>query len=83
MAKKPIYRNVLKFEILSDTPLDGSESLENIAYACDKGDCVGRFIENEVTNEKLEGSEASHKLYVMGSQPEFFNIDNEGNEIED
>lgn len=81
MAKKMIYKSVLTVEILSDTPLEDMD-LAGVAYAITDGDCSGR-VNWQSRNNVLVGKEAANAMIHQGSSPEFFQMDRNGNELED
>ncbi len=81
MAPK-YFETVFEIRVLSDNgPLDGSLDLSAIAYAITDGDCVGQF--SETDRRELTGAEAAQRLLDFGSEPEFFSLDDEGNNAED
>jgi len=81
--EKKIYRTVIRFEILSEEPIDESQSLESIAAECNEGAWSGRFLDGETFNESLTGMDAVRAVKAQGSDPEFFNMDMDGNDIDD
>lgn len=82
MGKKKIYRTVIQIEILSDEPFTEGQNLNDIEYEITEGHCSGN-IETKVSNEILEGKPAADSVRAQGSDPEFFRMDIEGNELED
>lgn len=82
MTSRKFYRNVIQVEILSEDPMDGDLNLENINYAITDGDCSGR-VTSVVNNEELDGKRAAELLLEQASDPEFFQIDEFGNDIDD
>lgn len=87
MAKK-IYRTVVRYEILSEEPFsdksgDNEDLLSFIARECIYGSWSGHFLEEEVLNEELEGKKAADAIIAQGSDTEFFNMDEEGNNLEE
>lgn len=82
MAKK-IYRNIIRFEILSDRPLGDGITLSEIENETTDGEWSGRFLDNEVSNQPLEGMQAVEAIKAQGSDTEFFNMDKEGNDIDE
>lgn len=80
--KKTIYRHVLTVEILSEEPLNenGSWPLEEIASAITDGDWSGATTWTKV-NEPVEGKDAVKAVIGQGSDPEFFQMDKEGNDL--
>ena len=84
MAKKKIYRTVIHFEVLSDEPnATEGKSLEAIGYETTKGDLSGCFLDSEIVDEELTEKKAVDAIIGQGSDPEFFGIDENGNEIEE
>ncbi len=82
MAKK-IYRTVVRYEILSDEPTPTHMSLADIDYQTSEGHMSGAFLDAEVFNEELTGTQAAEHIKKQGSDPEFFQMDEEGNDISD
>jgi hypothetical protein len=80
--KKPIYRTVIRYEILSEEPIENL-SLERIAEECNDGSWSGAFLDEEIVNEELTGEEAVKKIKEQGSDPSFFFMDDEGNSMDD
>ena len=82
MAKKKIYRTVIQMTVLSEEPLPEGMSFEEIDANCSDGDFCGKTDFLKV-NEVLEGREAAIAVEDTGSDPEFFQMDKDGNELED
>jgi hypothetical protein len=81
MAKKKIiYKSVLRVEILSEEPLPDSVSLDTVNYQITDGDWSGA-LDWEWHNAELHGAEGAKALMNQGSDPEFFQMDEDGNEI--
>jgi hypothetical protein len=80
--KRKFYKRVFKFEVLSETPLDGDYDLTELDALTDTGDCVGRFLDDD-GNETLDGKAMAAALYEAGSEPGFFNLDDEGIDLDD
>jgi hypothetical protein len=83
MKIKKIYRTIIRFEILSEDPIVSLPSLTQIDEETKNGEWSGIFLGDEKRNEVLEGSIAIDAIKNQGSDISFFNIDNEGNEIEE
>jgi len=81
MTKKKLYRTIIQYEIISEEPIE-SMSLEDIAEETTNGSMSGMFLENVVTNEKLTGIAAVNAVKAQGSSPEFFFMDDKGNDID-
>ena len=87
-AEKPVtdmpgnrrfYRTVVEVEILSDEPLDvspGGMNLEGIHYEITKGQCSG--IWKVTANETVDGAAMAKLLEQQGSDPNFFDLFDEG-----
>lgn len=80
--KKKIYRTVFQFEVLSDEPINESMSLEDIAAETTDGSMSGQFLDNPIHNEKLTGLAAVTAIKKQGSSPEFFGMDDKGNDTD-
>ena len=80
--ERKFYRRVIQFEILSEEPLDDSISLETIAYEVDQGSWSGQFLD-DVINERVAPATMADLLYSQGSEPGFFQLDDEGNDLSD
>jgi len=79
--KKQIYRSVIRLEVLSDEPIPEDISLASIADQCDNGDYSGMSAW-KVVNTPVKGKQAVKLIEAQGSDPEFFGMDKNGNEIE-
>jgi hypothetical protein len=79
---KTIYRTVIRYEVLSETPIPDNMTMGDIERECDEGEYSGKFLDNEATNEPLTGKVAADKVKEHGTDTEFFNMDAEGNDID-
>jgi len=80
-SKRKFFKTILKVEVLSeDVPLEW-DSLSDVAYTITEGDCSGRVTTEKV--EKLNAHNVALELQEQGSDPEFFQLDSHGNELED
>jgi hypothetical protein len=84
MFEKKFYRNVVEVIILSEEPLHlgGENILSEIESLITFGDCSGR-IETTVVNEEVDSATMAKLLQEQGSDPSFFMLDDDGNNIED
>lgn len=80
MAERKFYKTVYKIEVLSEEPMGYCESLSNIEYEITEGQCSGIFTEEEII--ELTPQEMVVELESQGSDPEFFRLDKEGNDLE-
>lgn len=77
-SKRTFYRYVYRLEMLSEEPRPAL-SLADIAYEIHDGGCVGSFAEEAV--EEVNGYEMAQLLLEFGSEPGFFQLDEQGNEV--
>ena len=80
MAKKTLYRTVIQIEVLSEAPIEHNMSVSEIQNECDNGEYSG-ITNTLVSNQPIYGKVAAKKVIDQGSDTEFFNMDNDGNEI--
>ena len=81
-TKKRIYKTVISYTILSEEPYNPM-SLGEIEEDCGGGDCIGGNFKTTVLNQELIGKKAVEQISELGSDPEFFQMDCEGNDISD
>lgn len=81
MAKKKLYRTVFTFTVLSPEPLEEGISLTDIDYETDEGQSIRSSIKRKDT--ELIGKVAVNETYKLGSMPDFFFMDEDGNEKEE
>ena len=82
MAKKKIYRTVIKFTVLSEEPISEEMSLDSILSEADEGSYVMGAITKSEPKE-LVGKTAVIEIERLGSEAEFFMMDALGNELEE
>jgi len=81
MAKNDFKRTTITVEVLSNGENLAEWSLSDIIENMDAGDLVGKW---EITDdESLDGSEMAEALVEFGSEPNFFNLDEDGNDLDD
>ena len=79
-SERKFYRTVFQVEVLSEYPITTDMSLEDVFYEITKGDCSG--VATMPVCESVDGPTMAMLLQAQGS-PEFFNIDEEGNELDE
>jgi hypothetical protein len=81
MALQPVYKHTIQVEVLTGSPenFDGM-SLRAIGEEIINGDWSGTWTVTE-GNVQLTGKAAVDAIREQGSDPEFFGMDEEGNEI--
>jgi hypothetical protein len=83
MAKqKKIYRTIITLTVLSDYPLPEGMSIEEIDAECSDGEMTGKSDWLEC-NKELLGQEAADAVRGVGSSTDFFQMDENGNELND
>lgn len=82
MAKKKIYKSVLRVEILSEEPIKDCVELNGVHWQITNGDWSGAM-DWESHNAELVGKEGAKALMDQGSDPEFFQMDEDGNDIDE
>lgn len=79
MSKRTFYKTTVTVEVLHEEPLD-FDNLEDLHYMITDGECSGKF---EVTDfVAMNGKNMAKALQEQGSDPEFFQLDKKGNDIE-
>lgn len=81
MAKKTLYKTVFTVEVLSEEPLPDGMTLTSIDEEITEGHSSGAF--KETKSVTISGKEAVEAVKAQGSDPSFFQMDEEGNEIEE
>jgi hypothetical protein len=80
-SKRKFFRTVVTIEILSeDEPFD-TDDLGAIAGAIDSGPCSGSV--KVVSVDEVDGGHMAKLLQEQASDPEFFQLDSEGNDLEE
>lgn len=81
MTNRKFYKTTFIIEILSEEPLRGNESLEDLSWLISsEGGCSGEL--HSKPSKTLNGKEAAKELMKQSSEePEFFGIDKDGNDI--
>jgi hypothetical protein len=75
------YRTVFRIEVLSEGPLPEDISLEDVAYEIMDGDYSGNI--KRVSEDEVDGPTMARLLREQGSDPEFFRLTDDGQEVED
>ena len=78
-SKRKFYKTVLTVEVLSEEPFECND-LGDVNYAITQGDCSGTM--DCGTSKKISAGTMAKALLKQGSDPEFFGLDEEGNDLE-
>ena len=79
MTKRKFYKTIVEVEVLSEEPF-ADEDLATVQYEITEGHCSG--VVNNKGSKALNGKQVANALIKQGSDPEFFQIDDKGNDIE-
>ena len=83
MTNRTFYRTLIHVEVLSENPV-AFEHLSQVAEAIYDGDCSGKWEhDDEIVNQEVDGKIMAKLLLNQGSDPAFFQIDENGDDIED
>jgi len=78
---RKFFKQVIQIEILSeDVPLEW-DNLENIDFAITSGDSSGKI--TEISSDQVTPQEMAKLLQEQHSDPEFFGLDENGNDLMD
>lgn len=77
---RTFHRTLIQIEVLSEEYYE-PETLEQIASDIQEGDCSGQW--NIKLRQELSGHRMALYLKRQGSDPEFFGLDEHGNDIEE
>lgn len=80
MTERKFYKATFTVEVLSEEPLDGSQSLADLSEMTMEGPCSGKC--EMKSHETLDGKQTATALQEQGSDPEFFSIDEDGNDVD-
>jgi hypothetical protein len=78
--KKTIYKTIIMVEILSESPIEHSMLLSEIASEGDDGCFCLSTKDTKISNKPFKGIRAVRELENQGSYAGFFNMDEKGNE---
>lgn len=79
--KNKYYKTTFEVVVLSEEPITDID-LEDIPYLVNEGNGVlHTFVATD--EKKLYGKEMAEQLYDAGSEPEFFNLDDNGEIVDD
>jgi len=79
-TEREFYKTVITIEVLSEEPYD-LESLSQLAHDVTDGGCSGRIVREKST--RLSRKAFVKACVAQGSDPEFFGLDENGNDNED
>jgi len=77
-SKRKFYRTTITVTVLSEEPFD-YDNLEGVHYAITEGECSGHY--ETTKSETLTAKQVAEALQAEGSDPEFFQLTDEGEDI--
>lgn len=81
MSERKFYRTVIEVEVLSEEPFM-FDTLEQVHYSITEGHCSGT-VTPRITNEEIDGPAMARLLLAQRSDPEFFDLTDEGEDVDD
>jgi len=81
MAKKKIFKTIITIAVLSEDEIPETSTLGSIMDECDTGHYIMGKVLTSV-KEKI-GKDAANEVTASGSDPEFFMMDAQGNELDE
>ena len=83
MMERKFYRTSVTFIVLSEEPIPAWMDMGAIVTECENGEYVANYnIDTPDNQEVLTPKQMADALYEAGSDPGFFRLDDNGNEIE-
>jgi hypothetical protein len=79
-SDRRFWRTVIRWEVLSEEQIPQGMSIERIWQETVYGDWSGRVL--SIQEKSLTGVQAARALQLQGSDPEFFGLDEAGNDAE-
>lgn len=80
MTERKFYKRTYVVEVLSEEPLSGHETLNDLFHMTTSGGCSGLM--RESTLQELNGKQVADELLNHGSAPEFFRVNENGDDEE-
>jgi hypothetical protein len=78
-SQRKFYRTVIKVEVLSEEPVS-FDDLSDVVEAITTGDCSGDW--KEELSQEVDGPTMARLLEAQGSDPDFFNLTEDGEDEE-
>lgn len=77
-SQRKFYHTKITVEILSEEPYTGNE-LADVAHDIIWGGCSGQI--TNISSETINGKQCADLLLQQASEPSFFQLDDEGNDV--
>jgi hypothetical protein len=79
MTDRTFHRTIIQVEVLSESPR-GPVDLETLHHMITEGDCSGKL--TTLLEEELDGKQAASALLNQASDPSFFNLTEDGDDLD-
>ena len=80
MTDRTFFKTVISIEVLSEDQIPEGMELENIVHECIDGGWSLRTL--KYIEKSLNGKQAARALLNQGSDPSFFQLTNDGKDVE-
>jgi len=81
MTERKFYKTIITFEVLSEEPIPMDMEVQNIIDEAIEGGYS--MSDAGMSAIEMDGKQAAKELIEQASSPEFFRIDENGNDIDD
>ena len=78
ISDRPFFKKTMKVEFLSETPFPDNTSLENLCNEAINGDYSMNITQDKET--EINGKQAARALLNHGSDPSFFQLNEDGSD---
>lgn len=79
-SKRKFYKTVIKIEVISEGKVPDFDGLGSLYYFITEGNGSGQY--DTVSTKELSSKQAAKELIKQGSDPEFFGLDEKGNNVQ-
>jgi len=80
MTSRTFYKKTFQIDVLSEEPIPDNVMLADINYNIVYGNWCGKFTER--SGMELDGIAVVEELEALGSEPGFFMLDDNGNDLD-
>jgi hypothetical protein len=80
-SARKFYKTEIRVVLLSEEPLPDCMDLETAQYLMTEGHCSG--VVEQDAGEEVTGPDMARMLKAQGSDPDFFSLDEEGNDVDE
>ena len=80
MTTRTFHKYTITYQVLTEEPIPDDAGMQEIVGECEEGGDVGWII--TVDHADINGAEAAKELTEVKSEPGFFQLDEEGNDID-